>query len=237
MKERRKEIRKFIEAEGDVSLVQLCAKFPSWSEMTIRRDLEYLENEHVLIRTKGGARLLSGSYGLSEDIYSERESKNYSLKQEIASLSGKKLELLPEVTVGIDFVSFALKNDTPGTLCCSIPESYIPSSRLRFDTYRRLGNLQSEAALDDFELELRDRYGKIPAVTGNLLKVTRLRILAALADYRQLSVINGRVTLNNPGGTIYRLPDGNAPRIDYRDSLELRLRHLTEILRKAAGKR
>ena len=159
------------------------------------------------------------------------------LKQEIASLSGQKLELLPEVTVGIDFVSFALKNDTPGTLCCSIPESYIPSSRLRFDTYRRLGNLQSEAALDDFELELRDRYGKLPAVTGNLLKVTRLRILAALADYRQLSVINGRVTLNNPGGTIYRLPDGNAPRIDYRDSLELRLRHLTEILRKAAGKR
>lgn len=85
MKERRKEIRKFIEAERDVTLNQLCAKFPSWSEMTIRRDLEYLENEHVLIRTKGGARLLHGSYGLSEDIYSERESKNYSLKQEIAS--------------------------------------------------------------------------------------------------------------------------------------------------------
>ena len=85
MKERRKEIRKFIEAERDVTLSQLCAKFPSWSEMTIRRDLEYLENEHVLIRTKGGARLLSGFYGLSEDIYSERESKNYSLKQEISS--------------------------------------------------------------------------------------------------------------------------------------------------------
>ena len=63
MKERRKEIRKFIEAERDVTLNQLCAKFPSWSEMTIRRDLEYLENEHVLIRTKGGARLLHGSYG------------------------------------------------------------------------------------------------------------------------------------------------------------------------------
>ncbi len=159
------------------------------------------------------------------------------LKQEVASLSGQKLELLPEVTMGIDFVTFALKSDTPGTLCCSIPKEYIASARLRFDTYRRLGKLQSEAALDDFEAELRDRYGKIPETTRNLLKVTRLRILAALADYRQLSVINGKVTLNNPGGTIYRLPDGNAPRIDYRDSLELRLRHLTEILRKAAGKR
>ena len=49
MKERRREIRKFIEAQGDVTLCQLCAKFPSWSEMTIRRDLERLENEHFLL--------------------------------------------------------------------------------------------------------------------------------------------------------------------------------------------
>lgn len=159
------------------------------------------------------------------------------LKQEVAALSGKKLELLPEVDMGIDFVSFSLKNNTPGTLCCAIPQEYIASARLRFDTYRRLGNLQSEAALDDFEEELRDRYGKLPETVKNLLKVTRLRILTALADYRQLSVINGKVTLNNPGGTIYRLADGNAPRIDYRDSLELRLRHLTALLRKAAAER
>ena len=139
--------------------------------------------------------------------------------------------------MGIDFVSFSLKNNTPGTLCCAIPQEYIASARLRFDTYRRLGNLQSEAALDDFEEELRDRYGKLPETVKNLLKVTRLRILTALADYRQLSVINGKVTLNNPGGTIYRLADGNAPRIDYRDSLELRLRHLTALLRKAAAER
>jgi hypothetical protein len=78
---------------------------------------------------------------------------------------------------------------------------------------------------------------KIPETTKNLLKVTRIRILTARADYRQLSVINGRVVLNNPGGTIYRLADGNAPRIDYRDSLELRLHHLTSVVRKAAGGR
>ena len=159
------------------------------------------------------------------------------LKQEVAALSGQKLELLPEVDIAIDFVSFALRNDTPGTLCCSIPKEYIASERLRFDTYRRLGKLQTEEALNDFEAELRDRYGKIPETTKNLLKVTRIRILTARADYRQLSVINGRVVLNNPGGTIYRLADGNAPRIDYRDSLELRLHHLTSVVRKAAGGR
>ncbi|MBR2372967.1 MAG: transcription-repair coupling factor [Lentisphaeria bacterium] len=159
------------------------------------------------------------------------------LKQEIAALSGKKLELLPEVTVSIDFVSFAWRNETPGTLCCHIPPDYIPSERLRFDAFRRLGNLQSEKALDDFTEELRDRYGKLPEVTKNLLKITRIRILTALADYRQISVINGRISMNNPGGTIYRLADGTAPRIDYNDSLELRLHHLTSIVRQAAERR
>ena len=152
-------------------------------------------------------------------------------------LSGQKVELLPEAEVLIDFISFSLRNETPGMLCCSIPPEYIASERLRFDAYRKLGNLQSEAALDDFEEELRDRYGKLPVTVKNLLKVTRLRILTALADSRQLSVINGKVFLNNPGGTIFRLPDGNAPRIDYRDPPELRLQHLTTIVRKASERK
>ena len=62
-------------------------------------------------------------------------------------------------------------------------------------------------------------------------------ILTAIADYRQLSVVNGRVSLNNPGGTVYRLADGNAPRIDYRDPPELRLRHLMNIIRQAAERK
>ena len=159
------------------------------------------------------------------------------LKQEVAALSGKKLELLPEVTLGIEFISFALRTDTKGVLCCNIPREYIASERLRFDAYRKLGELQNEQALDDFADSLRDRYGKLPEATKNLLNVTRVRILAGLADYRQLSVVDGRVTLNNPGGTIYRLPDGTAPRLDNRDTPRLRLKQLTAIVRVAAERK
>ena len=159
------------------------------------------------------------------------------LKQEVAALSGRKPELLPEVTLGIEFVSFALRTDSKGVLCCNIPREYIASERLRFDAYRKLGELRNEKALDDFADELRDRYGKLPEATGNLLNVTRVRILAGLADYRQLSVIDGRVTMNNPGGTIYRLPDGTAPRLDNRDTPELRLKQLTAIVRAAAERK
>ena len=159
------------------------------------------------------------------------------LKQEVAALSGKKIELLPEAEVHIDFARYALCSTEPEVLCCHIPEEYISCERLRFDAYRRIGKLQSESALDDFILELRDRYGALPETVKNLLAVTRIRILTASADYRQLSVVNGRVSLNNPGGTVYRLADGNAPRIDYRDPPELRLRHLMNIIRQAAERK
>ena len=84
MKERREAIRRFIEERGEVSIGELAAAFDGWSEMTIRRDLDYLSGEHSIILTRGGARYLPGRYGLSEDIYSEREQRNLPDKQRLA---------------------------------------------------------------------------------------------------------------------------------------------------------
>ncbi len=84
MKERREAIRRFIEERGEVSIGELAAAFGNWSEMTIRRDLDYLAGEHSIILTRGGARYLPGRYGLSEDIYSEREQRNLPDKQRLA---------------------------------------------------------------------------------------------------------------------------------------------------------
>ena len=42
MFERREAIRKFIDAKGEVSIGELASHFPSWSEMTLRRDLAAL---------------------------------------------------------------------------------------------------------------------------------------------------------------------------------------------------
>ena len=84
MQERREAILKFIEAGGEVSIAALAERFSSWSEMTIRRDLDYLSRERSIILTRGGARYLPGRYGLSEDIYSEREQRNLPDKQRLA---------------------------------------------------------------------------------------------------------------------------------------------------------
>lgn len=84
MKERREAIRRFIEERGEVSIGELAAAFGNWSEMTIRRDLDYLSGENSIILTRGGARYLPGRYGLSEDLYSEREQRNLPDKQRLA---------------------------------------------------------------------------------------------------------------------------------------------------------
>ena len=49
-------------------------------------------------------------------------------------------------------------------------------------------------------------------------------------------VYNGKVTLNNTGGTIYRTENGKQPVIDYRNPPLLRLKILMDIVKKAGSK-
>ena len=155
------------------------------------------------------------------------------LSEEIAHLRGQSIQLPPEADVAIDFIVFALKAP-PGLLAAGIPPAYVGGDRLRVSLYRRLASLGSLAELEDFRAELLDRFGSPPAPVLHLLAVIRLKLLTAATGYRSLNVTEGRVVLCNPGGAIYRRPDGRAPRLDYRDSPELRLMHLEQILREAA---
>ncbi len=156
------------------------------------------------------------------------------LQGEIARLRGETEKLVVEVEVNIDFVSFTLEA-SPGVLAAAIPPGYIGGERLRVAAYRRLASLEHEQDLNNYREELRDRFGPIPPQVENLLGVVRLKLLASDAGYRILTVQNGRVTLRNPAGVIYRLPNGMAPHIDYRDSPQLRMRHLEKILREAGS--
>ena len=156
------------------------------------------------------------------------------LKNEIARLRGEKERLIVEVDLNIDFVSFTL-DAAPGVLAAAIPPEYIGGERLRVAAYRKLAALENEAELEDFRAELADRFGVLPQPVRNLLETVRLKLLAAEAGYRILSVQNGRVVLRNPAGSIYRLPDGSAPRLDYRDPPELRMMHLIGYLRGAGS--
>lgn len=113
MKERRDAIRQFIEARGEVSISQLAAEFAGWSEMTIRRDLAFLAKSRLIILTRGGARLLPGRYGVSEDIYSEREQRNFAAKQTIAVKAAALIEPGKSIYIDSGTTAMALARALP----------------------------------------------------------------------------------------------------------------------------
>ena len=66
--------------------------------------------------------------------------------------------------------------DLPGE--AYLPRGYVPDMRAKIDLYRRLARLTTENAVDDFGVELADRFGPLPEVVEHLLELARLRIWA-----------------------------------------------------------
>jgi transcription-repair coupling factor (superfamily II helicase) len=66
--------------------------------------------------------------------------------------------------------------DLPGE--AYLPRGYVPDMRAKVDLYRRLARLTTEVAVDDFAIELADRFGALPAPVAHLLELALLRIWA-----------------------------------------------------------
>ena len=80
---RRERIRKYIQEKGAVSVKELNALFPDVSVMTVHRDLAKLEEERLIIRTRGGAMAVN-FHGITEGKLETRMQSNVSEKREMA---------------------------------------------------------------------------------------------------------------------------------------------------------
>lgn len=106
---RREKIRKYIQEKGAVSVKELNALFPDVSVMTIHRDLAKLEEEKLIIRTRGGAMSMN-YHGVTEGKLETRMQSNVIEKREMAS---KALQLIhTDSTVFLD----------AGTSCMSLAQ-------------------------------------------------------------------------------------------------------------------
>lgn len=83
MEQRREKIVSLINREGSVSFTKLKENFHQVSEMTLRRDLEYLDRNKRIIRTHGGARSVEVLIG-TDDLYLKRTTRNADEKKIIA---------------------------------------------------------------------------------------------------------------------------------------------------------
>ena len=75
-----------------------------------------------------------------------------------------------------------------------IPENYVSDLSLRLDLYRQLGSLENDKALDEYVMELKDRFGIIPNELSNLIYVLRIKLIC-----KKASIIRADV---NPKGAI-----------------------------------
>lgn len=89
---RKEKIGKFIQEKGAVTVKEVSALFPDVSLMTIHRDLEKLEDEGIIVRTRGGAIPASQSNGTEAKLETRMHS-NVKAKRQMAQ---KALKLIQE---------------------------------------------------------------------------------------------------------------------------------------------
>jgi DeoR family transcriptional regulator, aga operon transcriptional repressor len=99
MEERRKRIAELIRQNGNVSFSLLKESFPDVSEMTLRRDLESLDQARLIVRVHGGARSVDAIVGM-EDLFFNRSRRNVDGKKRIAQKAVRLL--VPNTSLFID---------------------------------------------------------------------------------------------------------------------------------------
>ena len=92
MKDRLFHIKEFIDKAGKVSLHELECAFPDVSSMTLRRDLQRLEEQQAVLRISGGALSVGTVLRAKETDFAERINYNAAEKLEIAD---KAVKLVP----------------------------------------------------------------------------------------------------------------------------------------------
>ncbi|MDY6083549.1 MAG: transcription-repair coupling factor [Actinomycetaceae bacterium] len=92
-----------------------------------------------------------------------------------------------------------------------LPETYVPSERLRLEAYSKISASRTQEQRDDIRAELEDRYGPVPAQAQLLFTVAQLREMCRKAGIRELQVMGNNLRV--------------AP-VELADSRQIRLKRL-----------
>ena len=90
MENRRQEIVDLVNRREQIDFSELKKHFPGVSDVTLRKDLKYLDSSMQIVRIHGGAKSLPAAIG-SVDNYYTRATKNVEMKKIIAEKTVKLL--------------------------------------------------------------------------------------------------------------------------------------------------
>jgi len=95
--ERREHILNFVNFNKEVSFLEIRELIPDVSEMTLRRDLDYLNQHNKIIRVLGGAKSVDYLTNTSENAFAKRSGE---CAEEKALIAKKAAQLLrPDTTI------------------------------------------------------------------------------------------------------------------------------------------
>ncbi|MDE5877116.1 MAG: transcription-repair coupling factor [Muribaculaceae bacterium] len=76
-----------------------------------------------------------------------------------------------------------------------LPPDYVPQESERISLYQQLDNMEHPQQTEEFRTQLRDRFGSIPDVTEELIKVVPLRLAARRLGIERLVLKGGKMRL------------------------------------------
>ncbi|MDE7160897.1 MAG: transcription-repair coupling factor [Muribaculaceae bacterium] len=80
-----------------------------------------------------------------------------------------------------------------------LPPEYVPQESERIGLYQQLDNMERAEQTEAFRTELKDRFGEIPRVTEELIKVVPLRLAAKRLGIERLTLKGGKMYLHFVG--------------------------------------
>ncbi len=96
--------------------------------------------------------------------------------------SGKEEEFVADCTIESD-------------LELRLPPDYVPQESERISLYQQLDNMERPEQLEEFRRHLRDRFGTIPQISEELIKVVPLRMAARRLGIERLALKGGKMRL------------------------------------------
>ena len=79
-----------------------------------------------------------------------------------------------------------------------IPDEWAQTYEQKILEYKRLSDVSTVAELENMELNLKDRFSRIPVCVENLIKLIKLRILATNANISALRQTGNQIRINTP---------------------------------------
>src|SRR5690349_20298781 len=67
-----------------------------------------------------------------------------------------------------------------------LPEAYVADVHVRLSLYKRIAAAESDAALDELNAELYDRFGPLPPAAQSLIRIAKLKLMARALGVRRL---------------------------------------------------